>query len=84
MLEKKILVSIVVITYNSSKYILETLESIKQQTYKNLELIITDDCSKDNTVVLCQDWLDVNKHGFIRTKLITTPPNKLPTININT
>ena len=77
------LVSIVVITYNSSKYILETLESIKQQTYKNLELIITDDCSKDNTVVLCQDWLDVNKHGFIRTKLIITPHNTGVSANCN-
>lgn len=83
MLEKVPLVSVVVITYNSSKYILETLESIKQQTYKNLELIITDDCSKDNTVALCQDWLDVNKHGFIRTKLITISHNTGVSANCN-
>ncbi len=36
------LVSIVVITYNSEKYILETLKSIYNQTYKNIELIISD------------------------------------------
>ena len=37
------LVSIIIITYNSAKYVLETLESAKLQTYKNIELIISDD-----------------------------------------
>lgn len=49
------LVSVVVITYNSSKYIVETLNSVKKQTYKNIELIITDDCSTDNTVSVIKD-----------------------------
>lgn len=44
------LVSVVVICYNSAQYILETLESIKSQSYKNIELIITDDNSSDSTV----------------------------------
>lgn len=43
------LVSIVIPTYNSEKYILETIESVKKQTYKNWELIVIDDCSKDKT-----------------------------------
>lgn len=43
------LVSIVVPTYNSEEYILETIESVKKQTYKNWELIVIDDCSKDKT-----------------------------------
>jgi len=70
-----ILVSIVVITYNSSKYVLETLESCKNQTYKNIELIISDDASKDNTVKLCQNWIEKNKKRFFRTELITTIKN---------
>lgn len=69
-MEQDILVSVVVITYNSEKYILETLESIKTQSYKNLELIISDDCSKDDTVMICRDWLDKEGERFIRTKLI--------------
>ncbi len=34
------LVSIIVITYNSAKFVLETLESAKAQTYENIELIV--------------------------------------------
>lgn len=43
------LVSIVTPTYNSEKYIEETVVSVLAQTYPNWELIIVDDCSKDNT-----------------------------------
>lgn len=69
------LVSVPVITYNSSAYIIEGLESIKAQTYKNIELIISDDCSTDNTVELCRDWLEKNKDCFVRVELITTDKN---------
>jgi len=61
------LVSVVVVTYNSAKYVLETLDSVKRQTYQNIELIITDDCSKDNTVEIIKDWVDKNKERFVRT-----------------
>lgn len=65
------LVSIVVISYNSSSFILETLESTKSQKYKNIELIISDDGSKDDTVNLCQNWLKENKNIFKRVKFLT-------------
>lgn len=69
------LVSIIVVTYNSSQTVVETLESIKNQTYKNLELVITDDCSEDNTVFLCEEWLHKNENRFYRTRLITSEKN---------
>jgi len=69
------LVSIIVITYNSSKYVLETLESAKAQTYKNIELIVSDDCSTDNTVEICRKWIEENKERFVRTELITFERN---------
>ena len=47
---KKPLVSIYTLTYNSSKTVLETLESIYLQTYPNIELIVSDDASTDNTL----------------------------------
>ena len=69
------LVSVTVITYNSSKYVLETLESIKAQTYQNIELIVSDDCSTDNTVEICREWIEKNKDRFVETHLITSPVN---------
>ena len=69
------LVSVTVITYNSSKTVLETLESIKAQTYQNIELIVSDDCSTDNTVDLCRNWIEQNKSRFVRTELLTVDKN---------
>lgn len=69
------LVSVPVITYNSAEYIIDGLESIKAQTYKNIELVISDDCSTDNTVEICRKWLDENKDRFVRTLLVTTEKN---------
>lgn len=60
------LVSIIVITYNSSKYVLETLESAKSQTYRNIELILSDDCSTDNTVEIVEGWIKENTGFFKR------------------
>lgn len=69
------LVSIIVITYNSEKYVIETLESAKAQTYRNIELIITDDCSTDNTLEICKSWLAENSYNFKRTEIITVKNN---------
>ncbi|MBE6400945.1 MAG: glycosyltransferase [Verrucomicrobia bacterium] len=69
------LVTIGVLTYNSAKYVLETLESAKAQTYKNIELIISDDCSTDNTVELCRNWVAKNKDRFARCEILTVEKN---------
>ena len=69
------LVSVIVVTYNSSRFILETLDSIKVQTYKNIELIVSDDCSKDNTVEICREWIEQNKERFVYSKIVTTGKN---------
>ena len=71
----KPLMSIVVITYNSSKTVIDTLESAKAQTYQNIELIISDDGSTDDTVEICNNWLEKNKDRFISTELITVSAN---------
>lgn len=77
------LVSINVITYNSSKFVLETLESAKAQTYQNIELIVSDDCSTDNTVDICREWIEKNKDRFVRTELITVEKNTGIAANCN-
>jgi glycosyltransferase involved in cell wall biosynthesis len=46
------LVSICIPTYNGAKFLLEALNSVKRQTYKNIEVIFSDDASYDQTLIL--------------------------------
>lgn len=85
-MEKKknsVLVSVIVVTYNSSKYILETLDSIYYQSYPDLELIISDDCSKDETVNICQSWISAHSERFVNVCLITSAMNTGVSANCN-
>lgn len=50
------LVSICIATYNGGKFIREALESIKSQSYKNIEVVVTDDCSSDDTLDICGEY----------------------------
>ncbi len=55
------LVSIIIPTYNSSKFIYRTVESVLNQTYDNFELIIIDDASSDNTVSIIKEFIKKDK-----------------------
>jgi len=77
------LVSVGVITYNSSKFVEATLNSIASQTYQNIELLISDDSSKDDTVAICQKWVNENGSRFVRCKIITSPINTGVSANAN-
>lgn len=77
------LVSVYVITYNSSETILDTLASIYNQTYQRIELVISDDCSKDSTVSRCRDWAEIHKQRFERVKIVVAPINKGISANVN-
>ena len=68
------LVTVGVASYNNSKYILETLDSIANQTYKNLEIIINDDVSTDESVALIKDW--ITKNPDLNIKLIINSENQ--------
>jgi alpha-1,3-rhamnosyltransferase len=72
------LVSVIVLSFNSSSFIVETLNSIKLQTYNHLELIITDDFSSDDTVTKVNEWLSDKKNidKFQRVEFVINQKNQ--------
>lgn len=56
--ESKELISIVLPTYNSEKYVSSTIDSVRAQTYVDWELIVTDDASTDNTYKILEEYRD--------------------------
>ena len=50
------LISVVIATYNGEKFLRKQLDSIFNQTYKNLEIIAVDDCSSDSTVSILHEY----------------------------
>jgi teichuronic acid biosynthesis glycosyltransferase TuaG len=67
----KNLVSIITPTYNSGLYIANTIEAILMQTYTNWELLITDDCSTDNSCEI----IEIYKQKDSRIKLFRLNKN---------
>lgn len=63
-------VSIIIPVYNSSKYLKQCIDSVINQTYKNLEIIIIDDNSSDNSTEI------INKIKDNRIKLVSNKKNK--------
>lgn len=69
------LISIVVISYNSEKTIERTLKSIEKQTYKKIEIVISDDGSKDKTVKIIEEWKKKKESIFENIKIIKSSQN---------
>ena len=71
-MNKNPLVTIGIPNYNYSKYISLALDSVAEQDYENIEVIMVDDCSTDNSIEVIQSWIS-NYRGnkkitFIRNK----------------
>ena len=56
MKETNPLISVIMPVYNSQSYLDKAISSVLNQTYKNLELILVDDDSKDNSFDICKNW----------------------------
>ena len=82
-MKKSPLVSVVIVTYNTSRAILETLDSVRNQDYQNIELIVSDDHSSDDTVQVCRDWMETHKSRFVHCEVLTSPQNTGVTANVN-
>ena len=68
---QKPLVSIITPLYNSEKFIAETIESVLSQTYTNWEMLIVNDCSKDNGASIVEKYSKKDK----RIKLFNNKKN---------
>ena len=73
------LVSIIMSVYNNEDTVKGSIESILSQSYKNIELIITDDCSSDRSLSIIKNYLDDKN-----VKLIENNDNKGLTKSLNT
>lgn len=51
-------VSIIMPSYNAARFIAASIQSVIEQTYTDWELLITDDCSKDNSLIIAKNFAD--------------------------
>ncbi|HEM6032604.1 TPA: glycosyltransferase family 2 protein, partial [Streptococcus suis] len=66
------LISVIVPVYNVEKYLSQCLESIINQTYKNIEILLINDASTDNSKQICQHYAQLDS----RIKLFNKPENR--------
>ena len=72
------LVSVIMTSFNRELYIAEAIESVLASTYKNFELIIVDDCSNDNTVVIAKKFEERDNRikVYVNEKNLKDYPNR--------
>ena len=68
------LVTVGVLSYNNAKYVIDTLESIANQTYKNIEILVNDDASTDDSVEVITKW--INKHSELNIRFFQSQVNQ--------
>ena len=75
------MISIIITNYNKEKFILKTLNSCKNQTDKNFEIIIIDDASTDKSLEIIKKFVSKNKK--IKIKLFLNKVKKYKNSNLS-
>ena len=78
------LVSVITVTYNSSLYVRDAVESVLAQTYTNIEYIIGDDCSTDNTWQVICGYSDPRIKAYRNETNLREYPNRNKAIDMAT
>ncbi len=77
------LISIVTAVYNHEKYLDDYFHSIMRQSYKNIELILINDASTDQSLVIIETWLPKLEERFKKMTFISRKENKGLVFNCN-
>lgn len=77
------LVTICITNYNYERFIIECLDSVLNQTYENLELIVIDDISSDTSISSIKKWMKRNKRRFYSCSLLKNKTNQGPSNSRN-
>ena len=59
------MISVIIPVYNVEKYIERCINSVRTQTYKDLEIILVDDGSKDHSGILCDSYAKTDKRIIV-------------------
>ena len=78
------LVSVITVAYNSGKYIRDTIKSVLAQTYSNIEYVIGDDCSSDDTWSIINEFNDERLVAYRNESNIREYPNRNKAIELAT
>ncbi len=70
------LTTVAMVTYNSERYVAEAIESVLSQSYGNIELLICDDCSSDETWRVVQSYQDPRIRALRNAANIGEYPNR--------
>ncbi len=76
------LITIITVTYNSAKYVRDAIEGVLAQTYKNIEYIIADDCSTDDTWKIINEYKDDRIVAYKNASNLREYPNRNKAINL--
>lgn len=68
----KTLINVIVPIYNAATYMDRCLETITGQTYKNLKIILVDDCSTDNSASKCDEWAEKDSRIIVCKQKVNT------------
>ena len=77
------LVTVCISAFNYDHYVISALHSILFQSHVNIELIVVDDASEDDTLVVAKEWMTTNAKRFWRSLLLTNRRNQGPSLTRN-